>query len=843
MLEESSTLDKKWTAYKESVTDFMNSREVKNKIAEMISSGQTRLHINLDDIRKVAGNSELANEALRSPMEAVPIFEACLRSAVQEYKTAPSSLKKKTNTATINKEPEYKICFEGAFGGSNITPRGLSSSTIGQLVRIQGMVTRLTNVKPKLLHSTHYCEATKSGQTESYTDCFAIDRAKRNLTTLNNYPTSDRSAQRNPLTPEYGFCHYKDYQTALIQEMPERTPTGMLPRSVEVVFEEDLVDQVKPGDRVQVSGVYMGIASPETGNSAIFRTVLVAMGVSSLSAMTEAPKFSAEDLKNIKSIAKRRDLFNVLGRSIAPSVHGHEMIKKSILLMLMGGCEKNIEDSGTRLRGDINILMIGDPSTAKSQLLRHVMNIAPLSVSTTGRGSTGVGLTAAVTIDRESGQKMLEAGAMVLADRGVACIDEFDKMNEEDRVAIHEVMEQQTITISKAGIHTTLNARCAVIAAANPAYGNYQRDMSPAANISLPDSLLSRFDLVFVVLDQNDEAVDRMIAERVTRNHRYQSAAQERGEMVAMDAREHDVVIEPEYLETANTAVFEKYNTVLHSDKEESVTIAFLKKYISYAKRSYTPILSNEAKDRITQLWTQLRETEANGGFVGKVKVMPVTIRTLETLIRLSSAHAKLRLSNTIEMMDCDAAFSLLSFALYGEVTETLPASKTKIAGSKGNTESMMEETELPGRKGAKGVRGAGKENKEEDNSGTSSAKRAGRNTKDNNVIVKETPTRQSARKRTKADEEEEAIKNMLPSESKKETTIAEEREKEQLVYRHLVELKGRGKRSHSTVQELRESLGIPGGPIGDNETLERILKKFEVDKIYRSDNDQIYFI
>jgi DNA replication licensing factor MCM3 len=836
MLEETAAQDTKWATFKEKVNDYMNGREVKNKIAEMLSANQTRLYVNLDDIRKNSVSSELAQEALRSPLEAVPIFEACLRTAVQEHKAVPSSLKKKTNAPSIEKEPEYKICFEGAFGGSNITPRGLSSATIGQMVRIQGMVTRLTNVKPKLLHSVHYCDQTKMGQSASYTDSFAIDRARRNLTTNNHYPTNERSIMRHPLSPEYGFCKYKDYQTALIQEMPERTPTGMLPRSVEVVFEEDLVDQVKPGDRIQVSGVFMGISSPETGASAVFRTVLVAMGVSSLSAQADAPKFSVEDIKNIRAVAKRRDVFNVLGRSIAPSVHGHEMIKKSILLMLMGGCEKTIEDSGTRLRGDINLLMIGDPSTAKSQLLRHVMNIAPLSVSTTGRGSTGVGLTAAVTVDKESGQKMLEAGAMVLADRGVACIDEFDKMNEEDRVAIHEVMEQQTITISKAGIHTTLNARCAVIAAANPTYGNYQRDMTPAQNISLPDSLLSRFDLTFVVLDQNDEAVDRLIAERVTRNHRYQSAAQERGEMVAMDAREQDVVIEPEYHESGNTAVWEKYNTVLHSEKQETVTIGFLKKYISYVKRSFTPVLTNESKDRITQLWTQLRELEANGGFVGKVKIMPVTIRTLETLIRLSSAHAKLRLSNQIEVTDCEAAYSLLSFALHGEIVEMESRPKPRNEGA------MLEENEPLGRKGLKtsSKGAAGKENKEEDNSARVSK------AKESNVISKETPTRQSGRKKTKVDEEEEALRVIIEPKTEPKPSIAEEKQREQLVFRTMVELAGKGGRagSHLTLQELRESLGIPGGQIKDNETLEKILTKFVVDdKICRSHNGQIYFI
>ena len=475
--------------------------------------------------------------------------------------------------------------------------------------------------------------------------------------------------------------------------MPERAPAGQLPRGVDVILDDDLVDRVKPGDRIQLVGIYRSLGNRNAGQgSATFRTLILANNVILLSSKSGGGIAQATitdtDIRNINKISKKRNIFELLSQSLAPSIYGHDHIKKAILLMLLGGIEKNL-DNGTHLRGDINILMVGDPSTAKSQLLRFVLNTAPLAIATTGRGSSGVGLTAAVTSDKETGERRLEAGAMVLGDRGVVCIDEFDKMSDIDRVAIHEVMEQQTVTIAKAGIHTSLNARCSVIAAANPIYGQYDTHKEPHRNIALPDSLLSRFDLLFVVTDDIDDFRDRQISEHVLRMHRYRQPGTEEGAPVREQQHQTlGVGLDEENDANQTTQVYEKFNIMLHAGvtvtsgrgparRVDVLSIPFIKKYIQYAKLQRKPALTKGAADWIVATYSALRNDELEGN---QRRTSPMTARTLETLIRLATAHAKARLSHKVEEKDAQAAESILRFALFKEVVEDDRKKRRKVS-------------------------------------------------------------------------------------------------------------------------------------------------------------------
>ncbi|XP_004424084.1 PREDICTED: DNA replication licensing factor MCM3 isoform X2 [Ceratotherium simum simum] len=563
---------------------------------------------------------------------------------------------------------EFYIGLEGSFGSKHVSPRTLTSCFLSCVVCVEGIVTKCSLVRPKVVRSVHYCPATKK----------TIERRYSDLTTLVAFPSSSvyptKDEENNPLETEYDLSVYKDHQTITIQEMPEKAPAGQLPRSVDVILDDDLVDKVKPGDRVQVVGTYRCLPGKKGGyTSGTFRTVLIACNVKQMSKDMQ-PSFSAEDIAKIKKFSKTRskDIFDQLARSLAPSIHGHDYVKKAILCLLLGGVERDLEN-GSHIRGDINILLIGDPSVAKSQLLRYVLCTAPRAIPTTGRGSSGVGLTAAVTTDQETGERRLEAGAMVLADRGVVCIDEFDKMSDMDRTAIHEVMEQGRVTIAKAGIHARLNARCSVLAAANPVYGRYDQYKTPMENIGLQDSLLSRFDLLFIMLDQMDPEQDREISDHVLRMHRYRAPGEQDGDAMPLGSAVDILATDdPNFNQEdqQDTQIYEKHDNLLHGTKkkkEKMVNAAFMKKYIHVAK-IIKPVLTQESAAYIAEEYSRLRSQDSMSSDTARTS--PVTARTLETLIRLATAHAKARMSKTVDLQDAEEAVELVQYAYFKKVLE-----------------------------------------------------------------------------------------------------------------------------------------------------------------------------
>jgi replicative DNA helicase Mcm len=415
---------------------------------------------------------------------------------------------------------------------------------------------------------------------------------------------------------------FVDWQKVRVQESPEELPPGQMPRSLDVILQGDIVDVSRPGDLVRISGILR--TSPDFsrkgGRLATFNIFVEANGVEIKEKEYEELEITPEDMKRIEELAKDPYIHERIYASIAPAIQGHEVIKESIALLLFGGVAKSLPD-GTRLRGRSNILMIGDPGTGKSQILKFVTGLASRGLYTSGKGTTAAGLTAAVMHDTETGAMTLEAGALVLADQGIACIDEFDKMDPDDRTAIHEAMEQHTVSIAKAGIVATLNARTSILAAANPTLGRYEPSRSVQDNINLPFTILSRFDLIWIMVDTVEATKDRELARFILSMHQKQKAPEQK----------KLPLIEPR----------------------------FLKKYIGHSNRHIVPQLTPEAAEVIENFYVDLRKT-AEGG----AAPVPITARQLEALVRLAEARAKMALKSRVGKDDAQAAVRLMEESL-----------------------------------------------------------------------------------------------------------------------------------------------------------------------------------
>ncbi|OBZ85311.1 DNA replication licensing factor mcm3, partial [Choanephora cucurbitarum] len=359
----------------------------RDQIPAMLENKQRRLMVSIDALRQ--WNRGLAMELMNNPAECLPAFD--------------TALAKMAKTLAVNETDDtslpFYVGFKGSFGDHHVNPRSLRATYLGKFVCIEGIVTRCSLVRPKVVKSIHYAEKTNSFYMREYHDATTPGNS---IPTGAVYPTQDDNG--NPLITEFGYSTYRDHQSISIQEMPERAPAGQLPRSVDVILDDDLVDRAKPGDRVSIVGIYRSLGNRNANqSSSTFKTVILCNEISLLSTKAgggiAAPVITDRDIVQITELARKKNSFKTLAESLAPSIWGHEYIKRAVLMMLLGGVEKNLEN-GTHIRGDINMLMVGDPSTAKSQILRYVLNIAPLAIATTGRGSSGVGLTAAVTTDK-----------------------------------------------------------------------------------------------------------------------------------------------------------------------------------------------------------------------------------------------------------------------------------------------------------------------------------------------------------------------------------------------------------------------------------------------------------
>ena len=494
---------------------------------------------------------------------------------------------------------------------------------MGCLVKVSGVVTRRSPVFPQLKACKYTC-----------THCSYVlgpftmgDEEHR----MKGVPCPSCQSKGPYLlnTEETIYCNY---QKVTLQESPGSVPPGRLPRHKEVILQWDLIDIARPGEEIEVTGTYATTYDSNLNAKSgfpVFATVIEANHVQKREELFSSKMLTDEDRRDIVALSKDPQLIQKIIRSIAPSIYGHDDIKTSIALSMFGGVGKDINGKH-RIRGDINVLLLGDPGTAKSQILKYVEKTSPRAVFTTGQGASAVGLTASVRKDPVTREWMLEGGALVLADQGVCLIDEFDKMNDADRTSIHEAMEQQSISISKAGIITSLQARCAVMAAANPIGGRYDGSKPFSENVDLTDPILSRFDCICVVRDLVDPEGDVRLAEFVVESH-----------MRSHPDFPADAEDDADAAGSAGSATAGPINQQL------------LRKYIMYARQNVRPQLQSIDEEKIKGVYAELRRESASGG-------VSIAVRHIESIIRMAEASARMHLRQTVRSDDVDLAISVL---------------------------------------------------------------------------------------------------------------------------------------------------------------------------------------
>ena len=564
-----------------------------DRINNMMASGVQSLIVDYIDLDSY--NPFLAKEITHKPDEYLEAFNEAVLSILREIHP--------------DYEQEIREKIRVRIGNYTVQKglREINADLINKLVSISGMVVRSSEVKPLAKKVAYKC-----------TNCNTVTEAQlKGLVMKKPLKCPACSEKELEMDPESSL--FIDLQLVRLQELPEDMPSGQLPQYIEVTVMSDLVDQCRPGDRIILTGI-IRIEQEQLvpqAKTSLFRLRMEGNNIEYLGGRAgskdtrsvERILISTEDERQIRTIASKPDAYEKLIASFAPHIYGHEPIKEAILLLIVGSVTKRLEDGSTR-RGDINVLLVGDPGTAKSEMLKFTAKIAPRGLYTSGRGSTAAGLTAAVIRDK-SGIMMLEAGAVVLGDQGIVCIDEFDKIKPEDRSALHEVMEQQTCSVAKGGIVATLNARTSILSASNPIYGKYDPYKNITENVNLPVPLLTRFDLIFIVRDSPDKEKDNLIASHILEIHRNTEQA-----------------------------------------ARPAIDIDLFSKYLAYTKQ-IEPALTPEAIDIVRSYYMDMRRIESEG-------MITVTPRQLEGLIRLASARARLLLKDMVEAEDAQRAIYLV---------------------------------------------------------------------------------------------------------------------------------------------------------------------------------------
>jgi len=589
-------------------------RDEISRLAQRYPNEQRSLHVDYDDLYTF--DQDLADDFLSQPEQIGEFAEEALRV--------------------------YDLPADVSLGQAHVRLRNLPDTVdirsirvhdnhVGRMIAVSGIIRKATDVRPKITEAAFECQ--RCG-------------------TMTYIPQSDGGFQephecqgcerQGPFRVNYDQSEFVDSQKLRVQESPEGLRGGETPQSIDIDIEDDITGKVTAGDHVTVTGV-LHIDQVTEGNekSQLFDLYMDGVSVEIEDEQFEDMEISEADKREIIELSNHPNIYDEMVGSVAPSIYGYDEEKLAMILQLFSGVTKTLPD-GSRIRGDLHMLLIGDPGTGKSQMLSYIRNIAPRSVYTSGKGSSSAGLTAAAVRDDfgEGQQWSLEAGALVLADQGIAAVDELDKMRPEDRSAMHQALEQQEISISKAGINATLKSRCSLLGAANPKYGRFDQYEPIGEQIDLEPALISRFDLIFTVTDKPDPDEDAALAEHILRTNYA-------GE-----------------LETQRTRVANSNHTAeevasVTDTVEPAIDPDLLRKYIAYAKRTCFPTMTDEAKAAIRDFYVDLRAKGAD-----EDAPVPVTARKLEALVRLAEASARVRLSDTVEREDATRSTDIVRSCL-----------------------------------------------------------------------------------------------------------------------------------------------------------------------------------